>query len=285
MNDFDFLKHEKLNDRLYVIRESFLAAHNENIYVIVGDDKVGIFDSGMGVTCGLRPYIETYITDKRPMHCYVTHVDLDHLGGAALFDEVYLNHRDYSLLPWNLDVHRRFSDLKGFSNGNQKVLDYCSDRYVFNGDLQCKDIDQGDIIDLGGVELEVIRLIGHSDGSLGFYNREDNYIIEGDACSKHNFWVRCTDFKVALGCLNHVIRNTPEDVKIYHGHDIEVLSKSVFYTMKTAVEDLIAGRTQDDKKFILPFTFVHPSELKMHMKQHMVGDFMMAYNADILNNS
>ena len=112
MNEFDFLSHEKIMENLYCVHEDFSHDdHSFSIFVVTGKDKTAVIDSGFGVTGGLRRYIETYITKKTPMICLLTHVDLDHMGGAVLFDEVYLNERELPKLDWNLNVERRFSDL------------------------------------------------------------------------------------------------------------------------------------------------------------------------------
>jgi hydroxyacylglutathione hydrolase len=281
MNEIDFLKHEKISDRFHVVRESFGHGVVFNVYIIIGDNKVAIIDSSIGATGGLRRYIETHVTDKRPMACYMTHGHLDHFGGAILFDEVYLNHREYPKVPWNLNVPRRLSDLDVFADGNKEILDFCKEHYIHNENVSYRDVDDGDIIDLGGVRLEVIMLPGHSPGLLTYFNRADNYVIVGDSLMKTNAgYTRCDDMPKSLEYLNRFIAMMPGNVVMYNGHEVETCSIDLAHTFKTSMEDIIAGRTQNDLPSPAWFSYRLPEDSKMKRMVHYVGNVGMAYDAN-----
>jgi hydroxyacylglutathione hydrolase len=282
MDEFDFLRHEKLTDRLSVVRESFGPCLTFNIYVVIGDHNVAVVDSGLGATGGLRRYIETYITRKAPMVCYMTHVHLDHFGGAILFDEAYLNHREYHRVPWDLNVERRFSDLAKFCGGNQEILDFCREHYLQNENVKYKDVVDGDVVDLGGVTLQAIELPGHSAGSVAYYNREENYALVGDAIQYFGSFIRCRDFAEALRCLNRFIAMMPEDIVLYNGHEPVHRTLAMANDLRTAFEDLLAGRTEGDEPFPAQFAYLPPEDKFMKRMSHKVGSVMVPYDANVL---
>lgn len=249
MTEFDFLSHTKISDRLYLVRENFLARMGFNIGVILGDDKTMVIDSGMGVTHGLRRYIETYITDKKPMVCYMTHGHIDHASGSPLFDEIHINARDWPNRYWNeFNIDRRFSDLYEFCGGNEEVMAFCRDKYVEPNLGPVLDVEDGDIIDLGGVKIEVYAIPGHSAGSVAYYNREENYAFVGDQISTHVVGCAgCNTLPYSIEKLKDFIAAMPEDVRLYHGHGPQPMGLDAARNVLVAFEDIEAGRTWDDE--------------------------------------
>lgn len=283
MNEFDFFSREKINSRLHVVRECYLCPdHVFNVYVVTGDKKTGVFDAGLAATGALRRYIESYITAKKPMICYATHQDLDHIGGAALFDEAYMNSREMSKLDWQLNVERRFSDLEVFCNGNKDVLAFCRNHYLRNENVRFKDIDDGQTIDLGGVQFDVIKMPGHSQGSLVFYNRKENYIVGGDAFHHHNAFQRCRDPYEALEAINRLAGMTDKDTVIFPGHEKRPLGMETIRKIRAAWEEVLEGKTRHDEKAGMPFAFVDPDELSYDIRLHKYDDIGILYDANIL---
>jgi glyoxylase-like metal-dependent hydrolase (beta-lactamase superfamily II) len=283
MNEFDFYSHKKINDRLYLVQECYLnPEHVFNIYVVIGNEKTGVFDAGLAATGGLRRYIESNITGKKPMVCYVTHQDLDHIGGAILFDEAYMNHRELPKLDWNLNVERRFSDLEVFCKGNKEVLDFCRDHYLHNENVHFNNVDEGDIIKLGGVTFDVLKMPIHSPGSLVYYNRAECYALSGDAIHHHNAFQRNRDPIAALNVMKHFTGMMSEDVKLYTGHEKEPLGIREAREIWAAWEEIISGKTEHDEKSKMPFSFVDPDELAYDVKLHRYGGVGILYDANTL---
>jgi hydroxyacylglutathione hydrolase len=285
MNDYDFLSYKKLGPTLYRVQESYLDPDNLfNIYVVTGQNKTLIFDSGLGVTNSLRSFIEQNISDKKPMLSYATHGDLDHIGSAILFDEAYLNHRDLRKLDWNLNVERRFSDLGVFCNNNTELINYCRSRYVHNENIVFKDVDDGDQIDAGDIKFDVIAVPCHSAGSLIYYNRKDNYALVGDAISSYNAMQRCTDFSISLATYERFLRMINNRTVLYNGHAPEPVPQGYLIDMIQAMKELINGQTADDEKISgWKFPMVDPEELQYDLHLHKTGQIVINYNAKVLS--
>jgi glyoxylase-like metal-dependent hydrolase (beta-lactamase superfamily II) len=287
MEEFDFFTHRKLNERLYLVQERFgeRANHEFNVFVALGDKKTGVFDSGMGVISALRRYIETYITSRKPMCFYATHGDLDHFGGAYLFDEIYMNHRELPKLEWNLNLERRFSDLKVFTENDQDIVNFCRQHYLHDEDLTADkiiDIDDGDVIDLGGITFKVFKLPGHTPGALAYYNRADNYVFTGDSALETSSWQRCRDLRECLNCHVQLMNALPEDITIYSSHGNETQTMQTLRDFKEAFEEILAGKTGNDKPFKIIFEYMDPEELTYDPHIHYTGKVSVAYDANVL---
>ena len=63
-----------------------------SIFVVVGEARALVIDTGIGIG-DLKWLIENRITDK-PYDVVLTHNHVDHMGGAAWFDRVYIHPDD-----------------------------------------------------------------------------------------------------------------------------------------------------------------------------------------------
>lgn len=294
IHEFDFYKYEKLRDNLYVVRET-VDIHKENnpkcynIFVAVGKNHVGIFDTGMGFNDGLRRYIEANITDKKPMTAYLSHGDIDHIGGACLFDEYYMSHRDLGKAKWHLSIERKLAEVSNFCGQDPEIMEFARQHYVKNDDFSAKvkDLKHADRIDLGDTEFEVFALPGHTDGSVAFYNRKENYAIMGDAVLSTTSWGRCHDYQECYESYAAFINAVPDDILLYSNHDYPTQGMQELKDLKQAFEEILTGKKEGDEHFTLAFDFLpkelmDPEEFEYDMWCHTVGTAKVPYNANML---
>ena len=116
-------------------------------FLLTGGKRALLVDSGRNVH-DARDIAES-LTDL-PLTLLNTHADGDHVGSNAQF-ESFLMHPDEE------PNYRR-------DGRNGRILP----------------IREGDVIDLGGRELEVIHLPGHTPGSIALLDRSARVLISGD---------------------------------------------------------------------------------------------------------
>ena len=121
-------------------------------FLLAGTEKAMLLDSGMQ-THNARD-LACELTDL-PLMLAHTHCDIDHVGSDAQFDEVWVS-------PAEL-VHP------------QAPHDFTRVRPLW----------EGDVIDLGDRELEVIGLPGHTPGSLAFLDRGTGWLFSGDPIQRN----------------------------------------------------------------------------------------------------
>lgn len=289
---FEVYKKIDLGDGLYSIMERHHEedTHGVMMYLVVGDKKAALVDSGFGVTDTLRKFVET-ITDK-PVMCIVAHGHPDHAGAAALFDEIYMNPIDENLLPVSLSYERRMEDVFGMGPGghpkkvDEELKKYCEEHIVMTDKLDYKPMKDGDVFDLGGKVLEALWLPGHTQGSMALVNREDNYALASDCFSRRTAMVKAPlEKRLALenygNGLKRFLESINDDTRIFWGHEETEVDHNVPKDMYNAVLEVLDGKVENDTKSNSPFN-KRPGAPKANMMQHVTGQVMLVYNADTL---
>jgi len=170
-------KVEEINKRLYLIKDPL----DVNMYLIIGDDSALLFDTGYGV--GDLPDTIESITSK-PLTVVLGHGHIDHANGAYRFNEVYLHKDDNELFVDNTSEEARKMIL---GNLKEENLDLGCDENQWCSEPACKllPLVAGKIFGLGGINVEVIDMAGHTGGSIGLLILELRLLLDSDSANEH----------------------------------------------------------------------------------------------------
>lgn len=282
MDHLNFFSHQRISDRLYVLTEGYSMVHRFTIGLVLGDEKNLVIDAGLGMTPGLRDYIEKLAGSDKPLICAATHLHPDHVGSAMLFDEVFCSHRDFpARADFAFSGPQRLEDLVDFAIDSGEVMEYCSRNYLRDNFVDCRDIRDGNIFDLGGVQIRAIALPGHSDGSMIFYNREENYAFTGDAVNTdvHLKKLDRQGFAEYAEHLRRFLSIVGEEVTLYPCHLPLAMDVSVVKNLIKVCEDLVAGNTDGDPP---GETIFKARNNDPNMRMHYVGNSCIVYNAALV---
>ena len=141
-----------------------LSDSDSNIYII---DDVAI-DSGTGFNFSrlytLLKVLKKSVADIKQV--INTHGHFDHIGGNGYF------------INAKVAIHENDADIIETGDIERSVADF------FDGKLKPRTVDmklkEGDVLNIGGMELEVIHTPGHTPGSICLYNRKDGILFTGD---------------------------------------------------------------------------------------------------------
>lgn len=162
---------------------------NESVYLIEGEDRSILIDAGTEIK-GLKKIVEG-ITSK-PVSLYITHVHPDHAGSAVNdFPELWMNAADVVNIPLFM------KDYKG-------KINYLTD---------------GEVIDLGGRQIEVVFTPGHTPGSTTYFDKEKHYGFSGDSFGSGNLLLTTNFSTLWASCSRverYMVKNGIE--KMYSGH-------------------------------------------------------------------
>lgn len=156
-----------------------------NTYLLEGEHTAMLIDGGIGV--GNLAEDVRKLTDK-PVIFVATHGDGDHIAAAGFYDKAYLHPLD-------------FARCDAFPVG--KMAEFCiRTRGPIRNPETPVDVlmslipaepmpplpkflpmEDGDVFDLGGRQVEVIHTPGHSEGSVCLLDRNNRLLICGDACN------------------------------------------------------------------------------------------------------
>ena len=162
---------------------------NESVYLIEGADKAVLIDAGTSIK-NLKKIVEG-ITSK-PVSLYITHVHPDHTGSAVNdFPELWINAADVVNVPM-------------FMKDYPGKINYLTD---------------GEIIELGERQLEVVFTPGHTPGSTTYFDKANRYGFSGDAFGSGNLLLT-TNFSTLWNSCSRVERYMVkhEIEKMYPGH-------------------------------------------------------------------
>lgn len=144
-------KYTKIRENIWQIAE------DNGVYctLVKGSELAVLIDTGYGVR-NLRAFIEENITT--PYIVINSHGHPDHIGGNHWFDTVYSLKKE-----WDVIKYFEENEPKGY---------------------ELKEIEIGQHISLGNLNIIVVSLAGHTKGSVGFFVQEEGLLIAGDALNE-----------------------------------------------------------------------------------------------------
>lgn len=142
-------------------------------------------------------------------HIINTHLHLDHAVGNNFLKDTYkvpvLAHKDDEPLGERMQQQAYMFGINEKFNGVE-ISDYLTD---------------GEIIKIGNGELKVLCVPGHSPGSVALYDKEDGFVIAGDALFKGS--IGRTDLpggnhSQLISSIRDKLLTLPDDTIVYPGH-------------------------------------------------------------------
>ena len=189
--------------------------YNESVYVVEGNDKALVIDAG-----AYMPHLDKAVaalTDK-PVMVALTHGHGDHVGGIVCFPEVWIHPADIPMIA---------RDGEGYQGTIHELND-------------------GDVIDLGGRQIEVLHTPGHTSGSITFFDKANHYGFSGDAFGSTNLLLFVPSFsgliETCTRTADYMQKNGIE--KLFPGHyggpNVETLQRVL--DEKKMSQELLAGK-------------------------------------------
>lgn len=168
-----------------------------NLWYLRGRERDMLVDTGNGVA-PVRPVLERLSHGaRRDVLALVTHAHIDHIGGFHEFDHRLLHPTEedaaarigdqvpLATASWSAELKEQLVEsgfvlppflvdalpYAGFDPAAFRIVPAAPTHFV----------QGGDVVDLGGRTLHVIELPGHTRGSIGLLDEEENALLSGDA--------------------------------------------------------------------------------------------------------
>lgn len=188
----------RLDDRLWLITEPHVhPIFSANMHLVLGRDADLLIDSGMGIA-PLRPVVDHLRADPaKPVICLSTHTHVDHIGAAHEFDTRLVHPAEaaeqaapspYSLVSADLPdalvalfVASGYDPLWQYLVDAVPFVEYDLSAYAIAPAPATGTVEDGDVIDLGDWQGEVLHLPGHSPGQIGLWHVQSGTLFGADA--------------------------------------------------------------------------------------------------------
>lgn len=191
---------------------------SENTYVVTDEFKNAvIIDPGCYYKAEQNE-LDSYILKnnlklKSILH---THSHLDHMFGTAYLADKY-----------NLDLWICKEDLVTYQS-YEKVCKVYGVPITFSPNPTPKFFDLKQLIQIDGIKFEILFVPGHSPGHVAFYNKENNFLINGDCLFENS--IGRTDLpggnhQQLIDSIKNEIFILPDETLVYCGHGNETTIK------------------------------------------------------------
>ena len=214
-----------VNDHVWLLDDH----HEATCYVVAGTKQAAVIDTSLGMS-NIRAVAEALT--PLPLICINTHGHGDHMGGNWAFDKAYMNLADLPLAEESMNWPEMKAAMEQFGLRFPPF----------------SDIADGQIFDLGGVELEAIHFPVHTAGEIVLLDRTDRILFAGDGIVQH-LWLQLEEslpVSTQIASMEHLIPLKDQFDTILHGHCQAPCGLELFDTMLAALKDLEAGNTADD---------------------------------------
>jgi 2-aminobenzoylacetyl-CoA thioesterase len=167
-----------------------LGAEESCVYLLEGSKSSAIISGGMNYIIPdiLQQIKEFGIDENKIAHIIILHAHFDHVGIVPFFKRrwprltVYASRRgcDVTANPKAIAVINEFSNIVAQKNRGSGD-DMSSLDWVWRDDIKGESLAEGDVIDLGGMDLEISATPGHSSCSISAYVPQLQALFPSDA--------------------------------------------------------------------------------------------------------
>ncbi len=210
-------------------------------YLIVGEKRALLFDTGMGI--GKISSVTGKLTNL-PIMVLNSHTHFDHTGGNAEFSHI-------------LGEDTAFTSKNARGESNEYSRDALSpericgtlplgvkpDSYSIRPFQISRRIRDGERLDLGGRELEVIFTPGHTPDALCLFDRKRGLLFTGDTFYPGPVYLFTeeTDFSAYARSVDRLARLAPAVNLLLPGHNVPMADPRYLKALKAAVREVESG--------------------------------------------
>ncbi len=184
----------KLDDYITLITEPHVHPFLRcNIWHVRGRDRDLLIDTGMGIADLASAASDLF---EKQLSVVLTHAHVDHAGGAFEFDHCCIHaaeveHACAAEDQMSLVACLQPPEIREMMEADGPLGEFLITASPYDGfdpaayrlrpTAEPTLVEEGDVIDLGDREFEILHLPGHSPGSIGLWEKRTGTLFSGDA--------------------------------------------------------------------------------------------------------
>ena len=210
-------------------------------YLIVGQKRALLFDTGMGISDVKKVTAEL---TKLPIIVLNSHTHDDHVGGNWEFDTVYGIDTDFTRQDAKGSRQDAQAEItpdqicgalpKGFDTKDYRTRPWKITAYLHDGEK----------FDLGGRTIEVLATPGHTPDAISLFDRENGLLFTGDTYYPAPIWLYRpeTDLDAYAASIQKLAALAPQVKLVLGAHNIPVAPPDVLPRLVKAFHAVRAGK-------------------------------------------
>ena len=210
-------------------------------YLIVGDKRALLFDTGMGIG-DLRQ--TTAELTNLPVVVLNSHTHNDHVGGNWQFEAIYGMDTDFTRANARGSRQDAQAEIAPDEICGKLPSGFDPKTYVTRPWKITSYIHDGDRIDLGGRSIEVMATPGHTPDAISLVDRANGLLFTGDTYYPATIWLYRpeTDLAAYAKSIARLSALAPQVRTVLGQHNVPVAPPSVLPNLVNAFAALRAGK-------------------------------------------
>uniref|UniRef100_UPI00358E1FC8 acyl-coenzyme A thioesterase MBLAC2 n=1 Tax=Myxine glutinosa TaxID=7769 RepID=UPI00358E1FC8 len=173
--------HEEILPDVFLIREKFFQSGNRaNLWLLRGSCTDLLVDTGLGLW-SLPEYLNAVglISTRKPLLAVATHVHFDHAGGMHQFQATAIHRAEVPALEAG-DNYEAVTWLSDSEVVQPPHLGWKASDFRLQSTIPSRSLEDGEVLNLGNKQVEVLHTPGHSRGSICLLERSNGLLFSGD---------------------------------------------------------------------------------------------------------
>jgi glyoxylase-like metal-dependent hydrolase (beta-lactamase superfamily II) len=210
-------------------------------YLIVGEKRALLFDTGMGISDIKK--VTSELT-KLPIIVLNSHTHDDHVGGNWQFPDVYGMDTDFTRKNAMGSQEDAQAEVTPDQICGTIPAGFDPKTYVTRPWKITAVILDGDRLDLGGRKLEVLATPGHTPDAISLIDRANGLLFTGDTYYPAPIWLFRpeTDLAAYAASIRRLAALAPQVKLVLGAHNIPVASPTVLGQLVSAFDKVQSGK-------------------------------------------
>jgi glyoxylase-like metal-dependent hydrolase (beta-lactamase superfamily II) len=210
-------------------------------YLIVGEKRSLLFDTGMGISDIKK--VTSELT-KLPIIVLNSHTHDDHVGGNWQFPDVYGMDTDFTRKNAMGSQEDAQAEVTPDQICGVLPTGFDPKTYVTRPWKITAVILDGDRLDLGGRKLEVLATPGHTPDAISLIDRANGLLFTGDTYYPAPIWLFRpeTDLAAYAASIRRLAALAPQVKLVLGAHNIPVASPTVLGQLVSAFDKVQSGK-------------------------------------------
>lgn len=211
-------------------------------YLILGSQSALLFDTGNGI--GDIRGVVAELTDK-PVRVLNSHSHYDHVGGNHQFTEILSPMTAFSRQMQDGLPHAAVADeVSPAALCRALPAGSTADAHALRPYTLTASVADGDVIDLGDRQLEVLLTPGHTPDSLALLDREHGLLWTGDSFYEGPIWLFApeTDLADYRASMHRLAELAPDLSALLPSHNTPRAAPQRLEELSAAIDAVLLGR-------------------------------------------